>query len=296
VEARCTAATPSFDSITSATDPGRPAAGRCRPCARPGAGPGEKPPPQLPAAAAGPGAGRHRHRHWAAAAARWRCPARDYETRVGNPPPPPCPAAAASRCGAARAAGRAGPRGPLTLPHVAGCRVVTRAPRGAGSPDCVATAGPGAARPGVGGGGSAGAATSPVGPPRLMFTVWGRRSLCWAKSASHPPKPGRSTDLPGPSQRGCAPESGPRPLQSGRRWGTDGPAASTIRRTRTRRAGAGRLGLRLPRAADREPRTARARRREGPRRKGSCRGRLHLGRARSFAGRVRLGRTPKPPV
>ncbi len=76
--------------------------------------------------------------------------------------------------GAARAGVRAGPRGPLTLPHVADCRVATRALRGAGSPDCIAIAGPGAARPDVGGGGSAGAATSPSGSPRATFTVWDR--------------------------------------------------------------------------------------------------------------------------
>jgi hypothetical protein len=37
--ARCTTTTPSIDSATSATVPGRPVAGWCRPCARPGAGP-----------------------------------------------------------------------------------------------------------------------------------------------------------------------------------------------------------------------------------------------------------------
>jgi hypothetical protein len=57
------------------------------PVRRPGAGPGEKPLPPHPAAAAGPGAVHRRHRHWAAAAARWRCLARVYEPRVGNPPP-----------------------------------------------------------------------------------------------------------------------------------------------------------------------------------------------------------------
>jgi hypothetical protein len=84
----------------------RPHRGRAvPPVCRPGAGPGGKPPPPLPAAVAGPGAVSHRHRHWAAAAARWRCPARDYETRVGNPPPPPCTAAQ-----------RAGPVPPGPLP------------------------------------------------------------------------------------------------------------------------------------------------------------------------------------
>jgi hypothetical protein len=48
--------------------PGRPAAGRCHLCARPGAGPGEKPPSPHPAAGAGPGAVPHRHRLRAAGA------------------------------------------------------------------------------------------------------------------------------------------------------------------------------------------------------------------------------------
>ena len=66
----------------------RPPRGRAVPPERrPGVGPGEKPLPPHPAAAAGPGAVHRRHRHWAAAAARWRCLARVYEPRVGNPPP-----------------------------------------------------------------------------------------------------------------------------------------------------------------------------------------------------------------
>jgi hypothetical protein len=62
-EARSTTTTPPIDSATSVTGPGRSAAGRCRPCARPGAraGQGEKPPPPLLAAAAGPGAVRQRY-------------------------------------------------------------------------------------------------------------------------------------------------------------------------------------------------------------------------------------------
>jgi hypothetical protein len=69
---------------------------------------------------------------------------------------------------------------------------------------------------------------------------------------------------------GAAPqEPGPRPCQSGRRWSTDGPAASTSRRTRTRRQGPGVPDYAFRGAADRPPRTGRARRREATRRKGS---------------------------
>ena len=55
-EARCTTITPPINSATSVTGPGCSAAGRCRLGARTGTGPGEKPPPPLPAAVAGPGA------------------------------------------------------------------------------------------------------------------------------------------------------------------------------------------------------------------------------------------------
>jgi hypothetical protein len=79
-------------------------------------------------------------------------PATTYR-RVRNPPPPLPPAAAASR--GRRRSGRCPcPVDRLTVPHVANCRV---AARGDGSPDCIAITGPRAARPDVGGGGSAGA-------------------------------------------------------------------------------------------------------------------------------------------
>jgi hypothetical protein len=136
---------------------GRTAAGRCRPCARPGPGPGEKPPPPLPATAASPGAVHHRHRSWAAVAGPGAVPRRGLRnpgrgTRRRHRTWPPLRAGV----GASRAAARAGPRGPLTVPHVADCRVAARAFGGPDRPDWIATAGPGAARPDVGGGGSAG--------------------------------------------------------------------------------------------------------------------------------------------
>jgi hypothetical protein len=74
-----------LNSATSATGPGRTAAGRCRPRARLGAGPGEKPPSPLPAAAAA------RARCATVTApgpplqARARCPAGDYTTPGGGP-------------------------------------------------------------------------------------------------------------------------------------------------------------------------------------------------------------------
>jgi hypothetical protein len=119
-EARCTTTTPSIDSVTSVTVPGRSAAGRCRPCARPGAGPGEKPPPPLPAAGASFGAVHNRHRHRAAAAAPAAVPrsgrrnpgrgpasatAPGRRCEPGTVPPGPCPGGApwatnfVARCG-----------------------------------------------------------------------------------------------------------------------------------------------------------------------------------------------------
>jgi hypothetical protein len=62
--------------------------------------------------------------------------------------------------GAARAVARAGPRGPPNCAARCGLPGCHSGRHGAGSPDCIATAGPGAGRPDVGGGGSAGA-----GPP-----------------------------------------------------------------------------------------------------------------------------------
>jgi hypothetical protein len=114
VEARRTTPTPSIDSVTSATASGRSAAGRCRPCAGP-----------APARARN-----HRHRPRPLVRARGWCTAVTVTgplQRPGNGAPPgptipgrgprlrhrtrPPPRAGA---GAARASGRAGPRGPLT--------------------------------------------------------------------------------------------------------------------------------------------------------------------------------------
>jgi hypothetical protein len=115
VVARCTTTTPSINSATSVTGHGCSAAGRCRLCARPGAGPGEKPPPPLPAAVAGPGAVRHRHRSWAAVAGPDAVPRRGQRnpgrrTRRRHRTRSPLRAGV----GAARTAVRAGLSGPLT--------------------------------------------------------------------------------------------------------------------------------------------------------------------------------------
>jgi hypothetical protein len=185
-------------------------------------------------------------------------------------------------------------------------RAATRAPRGAGSPDCIAIAGPGAARPDVGGGGSAGAATSPLGiaegdvdcvgpgvrrppgrgpqlrpppcqPGRLSASA-GRARWSESESAAQSRvKFGRKSagagSVVGPvrvESVGAAPqEPGPRPRQSGRRWGTDGPATSTSRRTRTRRPGPGDPDYASRGPADRPPRTGWARRPVASRRIGS---------------------------
>ncbi len=140
VEARRTTPTPSFDSATSVTAPGRPAAGRCRPCAGP-----------VPARARN-----HRHRPRPLLRAQARCtsvtatgpPRRPgggaspgttnpgWGTRLRHRTRPPLRAGA----GAVRAAARAGPRGPLRL------RTSRSAGRhsglwGSGSPDWIASAG-----------------------------------------------------------------------------------------------------------------------------------------------------------
>jgi hypothetical protein len=124
VEARCSMATPSIDSATSATGPGRTAAGRCRPPSTTRRRPGRGSPP---AAVAGPGAVPHRHRKRAMA----RCPARDYSSPGWGP-------AAATAPGRRYEPGPGpfgpspvrGPAGRLTVPQVADCRFAARAARG----------------------------------------------------------------------------------------------------------------------------------------------------------------------
>ncbi len=107
---------------------------------------------------------------------RRRCPARDYATRVGDPPPPPHPAAAASRGRCRPGRVRAGPRGPLTSPHVADCRAATRAPRGAGSPDCYRHRRAGRRAPGRRRWGAVPGPRPPRwGPPGATFTARARR-------------------------------------------------------------------------------------------------------------------------
>ncbi len=142
VVARRSTSTPSTDSATSATVPGRLAAGRCRPCAGP-----------VPARARN-----HRHRPRPQLRARARCttvtvtgppqrpgsgaPPGTTKPGWGNQPPPPCPAAAASR----DRCRPGGAHGPLSL-RTSRSAGRHSGLRGSGSPDWIATAGPGAARP-----------------------------------------------------------------------------------------------------------------------------------------------------
>ena len=124
--------------------PGRYAAGRCHLCARPRAGPGEKPPspPRPPERARArcptvtvPGP---------PVLARARCPAEDYSASSGEPSSATAPGRrSAPGTVPGRAAARpGGPGGPLTVPHVAVRLVFTRAFGRAGSPDCSAARGP----------------------------------------------------------------------------------------------------------------------------------------------------------
>jgi hypothetical protein len=98
---------------------------------------------------AGPGAVRHRRRSWAAVAGPGAVPRQGLlnlrrGTRRCHRTRPP----QRTRDGAARAAVRAGPRGPLTVPHVAECRVATRAFGGPDRRAASSFAGSGAVRPG----------------------------------------------------------------------------------------------------------------------------------------------------
>jgi hypothetical protein len=169
VDARRTTATSSIDSATSATGPGRSAAGRCRPCARPSAGPGGKPPPPLPAADAGPGAVRHRHRPWAATASPGAVPHRGlrnpvWGTRRHHRTRPPLRAGA----GAARTSVRAGAQRATDSPHVADCRVPL-GPLGGRIAGLDRHRRAGASRLGESGGARAGAGIAPKRPPRTPF-------------------------------------------------------------------------------------------------------------------------------
>jgi hypothetical protein len=119
--------------------PGRPAAGRCHLCARPGAGPGEKPPSPHPAAGAGPGAVHHRHRPWAAGAGPGAVPRRGLLSLERGPASVTAPG---RRSAPGPVLSRAAARWPLTVPHVADRLVFTRAFGRAGPPDCSAARGP----------------------------------------------------------------------------------------------------------------------------------------------------------
>jgi hypothetical protein len=130
------------------------------------------------------------------------------------------------QAGAARAAGRAGPRGPLrlTVPHVADRRVATWAFGGPDRRTASSSAGPGAARPDVAGGGSAGAGSAPERPPRAPFTVRAR-----GPAGPEPRAAALTAAGPvGPSQTKCSPASLTYPRRvSGR--ATVGPARAASR-------------------------------------------------------------------
>jgi hypothetical protein len=143
-EARCSTTTPSIDSVTSATGPGRPAAGRCRPSrsarCRPGRGPTRS----------------HRHRTQPPLRARARCPTvtvpgSTQRLRVGSGAPPATTQPPAGGGPAAvTALGRrcepgSVPLGPLPVRGwAADCAARCGLPgrhsglQGAGSPDCIA--------------------------------------------------------------------------------------------------------------------------------------------------------------
>jgi hypothetical protein len=161
-EARCSTTTPSIDSVASATDPGRSAAGSwrevppgahhpCRPVRRTHGHRPRPPPRQRSRRGASPSP------LPAAVAARARYPARDYsspgwEGRLRHPLRPPQRAVA----GGARAVARAGPRGSPNCAARCGSPGRRSDHQGDGSQDCIAIVGPGAGRPDVGGGGIAG--------------------------------------------------------------------------------------------------------------------------------------------
>jgi hypothetical protein len=256
VEARCTTTSPATYSATSATAPAAPAAGRCHPCARPGAGPGEKPLPPLPAAAAGPGAVPHRHRSWAAGAGPGAVPRRGLlslvrGTRLHHRTRPPERAGVGARPDHSPA----GARWPLTVPHVADRPAVTRAFGRAGSPDCSATRWAGRPVHGATRWGQfrAGVVTERSPQDALLCAVprtrrdhecgpepgLPRESSCL--TGRGPRRLGRAAGRAGPSQQGAILPPGPGrvPSQSGRRWGTDGPPAFTSRSSRARGPGPG---------------------------------------------------------
>ena len=138
------------------------------------------------------------------------------------------------------------------------------------SPHPVAAASRGRCRPDRSPGGAQRATDSPHGPltpriaskrsPRMSFTVWARGTVATGtRSMGRARRAGRwsnSDQASGDHPR----SSGREPSQSGRRWGTDGPAASTSRRIRARGPGpgdsdyasAGVVG-RVPRAAGAGP-------------------------------------------
>jgi hypothetical protein len=244
-EARRTTTTPPIDCVTSATGPGRSAAGRCRSCARPGAGPGEKPPPPLMATVAGPGAVPRRG---------------TTQPRVGNPPPSPHPTAAASRgrCRPDRSPG--GAQRATDSPHVADCRLPL-GPSGGRIAGLDRHRRAGATRLDVSGGARARAGIASKRPPRTSFTVWARGlDATGTRPMSRARRAGQRSNSDHAS--GNYPRSpGREPSQSGRWWGTDGPAASASRRTRARGLGPGDWDYAFAGAAGRVPRTAGAGRR-----------------------------------
>jgi hypothetical protein len=222
---------------------------------------------------------------------------------VGEPPPSPHPAAGACRVGAGRASPGGWARWPLTVPHVAGRSASTRTfGRIAGPPDCSATRWVGRQVHGstrwvqlragsvtkrspqwavlcvsighaenMSGGRcpdraglpnrSAGRCPDRAGPPH-------ESSLCYGPRAAEV-GPGGGPGRPKSARPGASLPSSPGhgPCQSGRRWGTDGPVATTSRSAG--HAGRGRATRTTPPPG---PRTGRHGRPEPPGRHAKCKG------------------------
>jgi hypothetical protein len=134
-----------------------------------------------------------------------------WATRRRHRPRPPLRAGA----GAVQAVARAGPRGPTDCAARCGLPVRRSGRQRDGSPDCTAIAGPGATRPDVGGGGSAGAGAALVRPPQF---VWGREPARPRATGRHP---------------GLLPDS------VWLTWTTDGPALLKLPRHVSGQAAAG---------------------------------------------------------
>ena len=226
--------------------PGRPAAGRCHPCARPWAGPGEKPPSPHPAADVGPGAVHHRHRSRAAGAGPGAVPRRGLLSLERGPAsvtapgrrsaPGPVPSRAAARPGgpvASNCAARGGSSGlhsGLRTGRAAG--LLSRPRAGRREHGChVAGAVPGRWRLGVIAAVDR-ARRGSAGPPGSGVRA-GARTVTQVKFAARATGHGSGGPAGGPIRPQSAgslptPSPGRGPCQSSRRWGTDGPAARSL--------------------------------------------------------------------